>query len=216
MKKMKMMTVGLALLALTSCGGLSSGTGTGTQANGGNVLGSVFGAMTDGQTIGNVLSSVLGIDKPSESDIYGTWNYYNPGVAFTSDNMLAKAGGEVAAKTVKEKLGQTYSQFGFKRSNTRLVFNQDKTFTGLLGGKNISGTWTYEPNEQKIMLKTLLFSMPVYAKKSVSGMSFLMESKKLLTVLQTVAAMSGNSNLQTISDLSKNYDGVRIGFEMNR
>ena len=147
-----MMTAGLAVLVLTSCGGLTSGTATGTQANGDNVLGSVFGAMTDGQTIGNVLSSVLGIDKPSEREIYGTWNYHNPGVAFTSDNMLAKAGGELAAKTIKEQLKQTYSQVGFKRANTRLQFNQDKTFAATLGGRNISGTWTYEPNAQKIML----------------------------------------------------------------
>ncbi len=213
---MSMMTAGLAVLVLTSCGGLTSGTATGTQANGDNVLGSVFGAMTDGQTIGNVLSSVLGIDKPSEREIYGTWNYHNPGVAFTSDNMLAKAGGELAAKTIKEQLKQTYSQVGFKRANTRLQFNQDKTFAATLGGRNISGTWTYEPNAQKIMLKTMLFTIPVYAKKSVSGMNFLMESKKLLTILQTVAALSGNSSLATISDISKNYDGVRMGFEMSR
>jgi hypothetical protein len=32
-------------------------------------------------------------------------------------------------------------------------------------------------------------------------------------VLQTVAAMSGNSTLSTIGDLSKNYDGLRLGFE---
>ena len=40
--------------------------------------------------------------------------------------------------------------------------------------------------------------------------------KKLLTILQTVAALSGNSSLATISDISKNYDGVRMGFEMSR
>ena len=47
-------------------------------------------------------------------------------------------------------------------------------------------------------------------------MSILFESKKMLSVLQTVAAISGNSSLQTIGDLSKNYDGVRIGFDMSR
>ena len=40
------------------------------------------------------------------------------------------------------------------------------------------------------------------------------ESKKLLNILQVAGAMSGNANLQTITDLSKNYDGVRLGFEM--
>ena len=48
------------------------------------------------------------------------------------------------------------------------------------------------------------------------GMSFLMESKKLLNLFQTLAAMSGNSTLQTMGDLSKNYDGVRIGLDTHK
>jgi hypothetical protein len=35
-------------------------------------------------------------------------------------------------------------------------------------------------------------------------------------VLQTMSAMSGNKDLQTIGDLSKKYDGVRVGFDMNK
>ena len=50
----------------------------------------------------------------------------------------------------------------------------------------------------------------------MSGIGLLFESKKMLTLLQTVAAMSGNSGVQTIGDLSKNYDGVRVGFDMTK
>ena len=31
-----------------------------------------------------------------------------------------------------------------------------------------------------------------------------------------MSAMSGSKDLQTIGDLSKNYDGVRVGFDMKR
>jgi hypothetical protein len=31
-----------------------------------------------------------------------------------------------------------------------------------------------------------------------------------------MSAMSGNKDLQTIGDLSKKYDGVRVGFDMNK
>ena len=41
-------------------------------------------------------------------------------------------------------------------------------------------------------------------------------SKNLLKVLQVAAAMSGNSTLQTVGDLSKQYDGVRLGFDISR
>lgn len=31
-----------------------------------------------------------------------------------------------------------------------------------------------------------------------------------------MSALSGNANLQTIGDLSKKYDGVRVGFDMKK
>ena len=58
--------------------------------------------------------------------------------------------------------------------------------------------------------------MNCYAKKEANGISILFEAKKLLTVLQTISAMSGSKDLQTIGDLSKNYDGIRIGFDLKR
>ena len=212
MKKTKTILAGLAVLALTACGTM----GTGDSSGLGNILGSVLGAATNGQTIGNILTSVIGLDKPSQADLIGTWQYKQPGAAFTSENLLAKAGGEVAATTVKEKLASYYSGVGIKSSNTVLQFTQDGQFAGKVAGKSISGTYTYDQSECKITLKTMFFTLPAYAKKTTTGMSILFESKKLLSVMQTLAAISGNSSLQTIGDLSKNYDGVRIGFDMSR
>lgn len=212
MKKTKSILAGLAVLALTACGTM----GTGDSSGLGNILGSVLGAATNGQTIGNILTSVIGLDKPTQADLIGTWQYRQPGAAFTSENLLAKAGGEVAATTVKEKLASYYSSMGIKSSNTMLQFTQDGQFAGKVAGKSISGTYTYDQNTCQIQLKTLFFTLPAYAKKTTTGMSILFESKKLLSVMQTIAAISGNSSLQTIGDLSKNYDGVRIGFDMSR
>ena len=41
-------------------------------------------------------------------------------------------------------------------------------------------------------------------------------SQLVLNLFQTLAAMSGNSTLQTMGDLSKNYDGVRIGLDTHK
>ena len=201
------------ILMLSSCGITTNGSSNNT---GGNILSEVLGSMGNANTIGNVMNSVLGIDKPSERDLIGTWHYSEPGVAFTSDNTLAKAGGEVAAAQAKTKLEESYRSVGFRRDNTQLTFNSNKTFNARLLGKTFNGTWTYDNNEQKITLKTLLFTIPVYAKRTTLGMSYLMESKKLLTILQTVSVLSGNSTIQTVGELSKNYDGIRMGFEMKR
>ena len=82
MKKTKTILAGLAVLALTACGTM----GTGDSSGLGNILGSVLGAATNGQTIGNILTSVIGLDKPSQADLIGTWQYKQPGAAFTSEN----------------------------------------------------------------------------------------------------------------------------------
>lgn len=213
MKKVKSILAGLMCLALTSCGTMGT---TGSGSSMGDILGSVLGAVTNGQTIGNVLTSVIGLDRPTQAELIGSWRYYQPGVAFMSENLLAKAGGEVAAATAREKLAGYYNGLGISAANTQLTFTREGQFSGMVDGKSISGTYTYDERECKITLKTLLFSMPAYAKKTTSGISILFESKKLLTVLQTVAAISGNTNLQTIGDLSKNYDGIRMGFDMKR
>ena len=207
MKKAKTILAGLVCLALTGCGAIgTSGSGSGV----GDILGSVLGAVTNGQTIGNVLSSVIGLDKPTQAELIGTWKYRQPGVAFTSENLLAKAGGEVAATTAKEKLAAYYSGIGINSGNTYFQF------AAKVDGTPLSGTYTYDPEKCLITMKTLLFSLPAYAKKTSGGMSILFESKKLLTVLQAVSAISGNQTLSTIGELSKNYDGIRLGFDMTR
>ena len=62
----------------------------------------------------------------------------------------------------------------------------------------------------------MILNINCYAKRELNGISILFESKKLLTLIQTMSALSGNANLQTIGELSKNYDGVRLGFDMKR
>ena len=213
MKKIRVFIAGLVCVSLTGCGSFGAGAGTGTGNNTnilGSILGDVLGAATDG------LTSVIGIDKPSQSYLIGPWKYTQPGVAFTSENLLAKAGGEVAATSAREKLIGTYQSLGINAANTFLQFNEDKTFSGKIAGKSISGTYTYNEKDASMTLKTMLFSLPAFAKRTSAGLSILFESKKLLQILQTVAAVSGNSTISTIGDLSKNYDGMRMGLDMSR
>lgn len=207
-------------LACTSCGGgfgtLGQGTGIGASNANGSILGGVLGAVTNGDALGNILGSVLGTNKMTEQSIVGTWRYAQPGVAFTSDKLLAQAGGEVAASQIKQKLATYYNSVGIKSSNTYFQFNADKTFTGKLLGTSVSGQWAYDANTSALTMQTMLFTLNANVQGTTTGMSILFESKKLLTVLQTVAAASGNATLQGIGNLSTNYSGVRLGFDMSK
>ena len=207
----------MASMLAASCGTLGTGVSNGTTGSStGNVLGSVIGAMSNGEAIGNVLSSVIGLNQLSQSQLIGTWRYNGPGCAFTSDNLLAKAGGEVAATQIEQKLEQQYAKLGFSSSNTYITFNQDGTFASKIGGKSFSGNYTYDAGTGALNLKGLLLSLNGYATRNGSGISVLFESKKLFSLLQTMAALSGNSTLSTIGEVSKNYDGALLGFDMSR
>lgn len=216
MKKLNVMLVAAACLLATSCGAIGAGTGTtGTTGSAtGDILSGIIGAATNGETIGNILSSVIGADKLTKESLYGTWRYEGPGCAFTSSNALAKAGGEVVATRIEQKLQTQYSKLGFTKSNTYITFSKDGTFSGKVDGKSLSGNYTYDASTGVLKLQGLLLSINGYATRNNSGISLLFESKKLITVLQTLAAVSGNPTLSTIGDISKNYDGVRLGFDM--
>ena len=200
MKKIVFGLIAISLLILTSCGN----------------MGQIMGAMTNGTGVVNAISSVIGLDKVKTQNLIGDWKYAGPGCAFTSENLLAKAGGEVAAVQIEEKVKPYYEQVGITANNTFISFKEDGTFSSKIAGTPFSGNYTFDEASQKITLKGMLISMNCYAKKEMNGISILFEAKKLLTVLQTMSALSGNKDLQTIGELSKKYDGVRVGFDMKR
>ena len=196
MRKTKIGIMALSCLLLVSCGNL--------------------GALMSGEGVANAITSVIGLNKVKPQELLGTWSYSGPGCAFMSENLLAKAGGEMAAVQIEQKLLPYYQQVGLSASNTIVSFKEDGTFTAKVGGAPLSGQFTFDEQNQKITLKTLLFSTNCYTKKELGGISILFEANKLLTILQLASALSGSKDLQTIGEISKNYDGVRIGFDMRR
>lgn len=204
MKKIKITVASLCMLAMTAVTVSSCGAGTFLQT------------MGSGGTVGNIFTSVIGLDKVSEKGLIGTWKYAGPGVAFTSENLLAKAGGEVAATKAEQELAPYFQQAGITAQNTSVVFNEDKTFKATIAGKSFSGTWSFDEAQAKVTLQGLLLSVNCYAKREYGGIALLFESKKLLTVLQVLASLSGNQTAQKVGELSKNYDGIRLGFDMKK
>lgn len=183
---------------------------TGTQ--GGNILGNIL----QGGTLGNVIISVIGAQKVTAQDLIGAWTYSGPGCAFTSENLLAKAGGEVAATRIKEKALPYYQQIGITSQNTAITFKQDGTYSANFRGTPMSGKWTYDEASSKVTLQSLLLTINCYAKRNYTGIGLLFESSKLLTILQTMAALSGNQTVQAVGDISKSYDGLRLGFDFTK
>lgn len=206
--KQKIITLATAALMLSSCG-----FGTASNVTNNSTQSSVTGS-----TVGNILQSVLGLDKITQKNLIGTWSYNQPGCAFTSEALLAKAGGEIAATQVKEKLQPIFDKAGLKASNTQITFKEDGTFSAKIAGKSWNGKYTYDESTNKITMTGLLLNVNCYAKRNTSGISLLFEASKLLTLLQTMTALSGGSSttITTINEIAKNYDGLRVGFDMKK
>lgn len=185
---------------------LGGGTTTGSSSTGSSI-------------ISGILNNVIGSATFSQADLCAhTWKYSKPGCAFTSENLLAKAGGEIVANKIEEDLSKYYSKFGFSNSNTYFTFKTDGTFAAKIDGKSWNGTYTFDEKTHAIQLKGLLLSASGFATRTANGISLLFEQKKLLTLVKTLSKLNltGSTTMSAVSSIVDNYDGVRIGFEMTK
>lgn len=200
---------------------------TSATSNAGSAVAGILGAVLGGNSnssssagssiINGILNNVIGSGTFSKQELCAhTWKYSKPGCAFTSENLLAKAGGEIAANKVEEKLGEYYSKFGFSGSNTYFTFKTDGTFAAKIDGKSWQGNYTFDEKTHAIQMKGLLLSMSGYATKTTNGISLLFDQTKLLNLIKTMGALKGSSTLSAIGTIANNYDGMRVGFEMTK
>lgn len=205
----------------------NAATSTSATSNAGSAVAGILGAVLGGNSnssssagssiINGILNNVIGSGTFSKQDLCAhTWKYCKPGCAFTSENLLAKAGGEIAANKVEEKLGEYYSKFGFSGSNTYFTFKTDGTFAAKIDGKSWQGNYTFDEKTHAIQMKGLLLSMSGYATKTTNGISLLFDQTKLLNLIKTMGALKGSSTLSAIGTIANNYDGMRVGFEMTK
>ena len=228
-KKTTSATSNTTAATTTSTAATTSNTATSTSAtsNAGSAVAGILGAVLGGNSnssssagssiINGILNNVIGSGTFSKQDLCAhTWKYSKPGCAFTSENLLAQAGGEIAANKVEEKLGEYYSKFGFSGSNTYFTFNADGTFAAKIDGKSWQGNYTFDEKTHAIQMKGLILSMSGYATKTANGISLLFDQKKLLNLIKTIGSLKGSSTLSAIGTIANNYDGMRVGFEMTK
>lgn len=205
----------------------SATTTAATTSNAGSAVAGILGAVLGGNSnssssagssiINGILNNVIGSGTFSKQDLCAhTWKYSKPGCAFTSENLLAQAGGEIAANKVEEKLSEYYSKFGFSSSNTYFTFKTDGTFAAKIDGKSWQGNYTFDEKTHAIQMKGLILSMSGYATKTANGISLLFDQKKLLNLIKTIGSLKGNSTLSALGTIANNYDGMRVGFEMTK
>lgn len=175
------------------------------------------GAQDLKSVLGGIVKGVVGDKMTTSSSILGTWMYVGPECRFESDNLLAKAGGEVAARKVEERIGAIYDKLGLDGSTC--TFSEDGSFSCVVKGVISGGTYAFDGDAKTVTMKTKL-GIEIVAYVTIAGdtMSLVFNADKLMSVLKTVtgAASGANATASAINSLASTYDGLRLGFELRK
>lgn len=189
------------------------------QAASAQTLKDILGKVKDNATVSDIVEKVTGIDI-SKGDIKGTWNYTGSAVKLESEDLMKSAAAGVAATQVEKKLDDYLAKIGLQGGAFSFTFNEDNTFTTTVKGKTFNGTYTFSDEEDSINLKygKNLGSTGITATAQLNGttLELLFKADKLLELIGKLTAASSNATLKTISTLAGQYDGMKIGLEMQK
>jgi len=167
--------------------------------------------------LSGVAKAVVGNKATTASSIIGTWTYSGPECQFESENLLAKAGGEMAAKEVEEKMIAVYNKVGM--NNIRYTFNEDGTYSYQMKKRTVTGSYVFD-DAAKTITMTGKLGLKTVAYVTVTGndMSMVFKADKLMSILKTItgAASKVNSTAATINSVAEAYDDLMLGFELKK
>lgn len=179
-----------------------------------DILGGIAGATTSKSGGSDLISGLTSIfsskNNANAKNIVGTWEYTEPAILLTSDNMLTN----IAAKAASEKLEsqiQTYlTKYGIKPGAMSITFTEDGKFSEKLGKKTTNGTWQIKDGKLIIIYGTI---KPVSITTQIEGKNLLITTgaNQLLNMMKTFGANSTNTTISSITKLMKNVNGMQCG-----
>lgn len=215
MRKPIIMAALLGTLLLSSCGTPSLGT-QGTGLLSGANAGTTGGAAS---ALGSVLTNLLGGSSTvTASDLQGTWTYRKADCVFETQNLLLKAGGEMAATKIESQLESQLGKVGITPGACTFTFNSDGTYVATIGQYNLTGNYTLNTKSNTLTMTYLAGIGRISPKvvKTGASISLLFEGDKLLSMVQKVGKLSSNSTVSSLSSLINSYDGMLVGMQLSK
>ena len=215
MRKPIIMAALLSTLLLSSCGTTSLGT-QGTGLLSGANAGTTGGAAS---ALGSVLTNLLGGSSAvTASDLQGTWTYRKADCVFETQNLLLKAGGEMAAAKIESQLESQLGKGGITPGACSFTFNSDGTYVATIGQYNLTGNYTLNTKSNTLTMTYLAGIGRISPKvvKTGASISLLFEGDKLLSMVQKVGKLTSNSTVNSLSSLINSYDGMLVGMQLSK
>ena len=167
--------------------------------------------------IKSAVSETLGT---SSNNIEGTWVYSGADVEFTSDNILAQAGGKLTSSKIEKSINNALNKYGIAPDKLSLTFDKDSTYTCTYSTHKTQGTYTFK--DGKLCLKPSQYSGRTITTNATGGSSLKLtcDADKVLSLAQMisskVASQGQSSTLSIISQLAKNYKGMKVGLKFKK
>lgn len=213
-----------ALSLMTSCGLGTAGTASSNSAISDALIAGAIGSATGNATTGDLVSGLLGnvigqVTNSASGSIVGTWVYQSPAVEFRSADLLAQAGGQIAAQTIVNKVQPYFTKYGLQPGKVKVTFNEDNTCTYAFNNTQYSGQYVYDPTTHTVTITGATTGLAFPACSVTIGlnqMNMTFAADKILTLLQNVGTKSSSSALSSVSSIAKSFNGMQIGFQFNR
>lgn len=168
-----------------------------------------------------LVNAVTSTDKFEVASLEGTWKYVSPAISFKSDNALNKAGGAAASAAIESKLAPYYTKLGL--SKVQIVFDAEGNFTISINKIKLTGTVTKDDDQGNLTFNFKanssinLGKVSAAASKSATGqLTLTFDASRVISIVDKVASLSGNSTLSTLSSLLNSYDGVYAGAKFKK
>lgn len=173
-------------------------------------------------TVKDAVTSLTGGKSVTSANLSGTWNYVNPAVLLEGDNALKNVAAGAASGEIEKKLQSYCDKIGIKPGTFSYTFNTDSTFSCVFKGKTLKGTYSLQEAEKTIQLKYGNFGNLKFNTLSAqvvvtdSQLSLLFNADKLLDFLGKLSSISDNATLKAVNTLAEQYDGMKVGFELQK
>lgn len=173
--------------------------------------------------VGGILGAInklTGNDKLDYADLVGSWIYESPAVSFKSDNLMKNAGGIAASKAVESKIEPYFQKAGITQLN--VTFAEDSTFVMQVKRVKLQGTVEKKGEEDfvfhfKAVGKVNVGQMTAYITEEEPGkISLTFDASRLISLVDKIAQISGNSSMKAASSLLNGYEGMTVGFALKK
>lgn len=173
------------------------------------------------QTVKDVVTSVTGGKQLSNESLNGSWLYISPAVQLKGDNAIKNIAGTVATSELEKKLGEYCEKVGIIEGVFNYTFNQDNTFFCQLKSSKLNGTYTVNSADKTMdMTYTVagknILSLTATVVLTDNNLTLLFNADKLLELIDKISSISSNTSVQAINKLASQYDGVMLGFELQK